>query len=69
MKLTNLVGAAGIAGCMTLIVLWVIALPLAAIWAGNRLFAFEIEFSFWNWVAAAILCVIIYGNSNSSSKS
>lgn len=46
MKLSFLVGV---------VILTVIFMPFVCIWSINTLFALEIPFTFWTWVAASIL--------------
>lgn len=64
MRITELIGA----GVIVLILVWIVIVPLAAIWAVNTLFAFGIVFSFWNWVAAAIIVTILHGGKTSKGK-
>lgn len=59
MRITDLVAGAG----MIFILIWIVAMPFAAIWAINTLFDFEITYSFWNWLAAIVVCTIVHRTS------
>ena len=58
-----LVGTLAALGMMLLLVcaiLW----PFAFIWALNTLFAFAIDYTFWNWLACWILIFTFQGAIN-----
>jgi hypothetical protein len=46
-----------------IVVSWVFLWPFAVIWALNTLFAMSIAYTFWNWLAMAIL-VTFFGASS-----
>lgn len=45
-----------------LIILLVVLMPLAVIWALNTLFALSIAYTFWTWLAVLILAGTISPN-------
>jgi hypothetical protein len=47
-------------GLLLCAVLW----PLAFIWALNCLFAFDIKYTFWNWLATWVLIFTFQGAIN-----
>lgn len=57
-----------IAGAVLIILVIVIGLPLAAIWALNTLFATRIIFTFWTWLAMLIVLFIVSASSASRKK-
>ena len=54
-------------GLILAIILLVIFWPFAIIWAVNTLFAFEIAYTFWTWLAVLVL-TISFGKANVSVK-
>jgi len=61
--------AAG-AGCglILIILLFIVAGPLALIWAVNTLFSNPISYTFINWFAALVILCLVRGSSNSGSS-
>ena len=51
----KLIGAIGVLGLVVLAIVWVLFWPFALIWAANTLFAFNIAYTFWTWLAVIVL--------------
>ena len=68
LNLSEALAFGGVSGCIVLVLLAIVFMPLAAIWSVNTRFAFSIPLSFKTWFAALILIACVH-NSNSSSKS
>jgi hypothetical protein len=59
----------GIGGVILLILAIFVAGPFLSIMAVNHLFGTTLGFTFWNWLAAAWLHLVVASSSTSSSKS
>lgn len=46
-------GAVGVLSIVVLAIFW----PLVIIWAVNTLFAFDIAYTFWTWLAVLVLTI------------
>jgi len=51
-----------------IVVLYIVFLPLAGIWALNTLFGLTIAYTFKTWMAALLLAGIVGGTSKASRK-
>ena len=51
-----------------IVVLCIVFVPLAGIWALNTLFGLAIAYTFKTWLAALVLAGIVGGTSKASSK-
>lgn len=51
----KLIGAVGVVGFIALLIVWIIFWPFAIIWAVNTLFAFNLAYTFWTWLAVIVL--------------
>lgn len=51
----KLIAAIGVTGFIALLIVWIVLWPLAVIWAVNTLFAFNIAYTFWTWLAVIVL--------------
>lgn len=67
--MSNLAVVFGGFGIVVIVVLLFVIGPALFIWAVNTLFGLNIAFTFWNWLAAAILIGLVNGGSSSSSSS
>jgi len=57
----------GAAGIILLIILLIIFMPFAIIWAVNTLFGLGIAYTFWTWLATVVLTGT-FGKANVTVK-
>ena len=55
-------GITGVLFLVTVLVLVVVGVPLAVIWAVNTLFALGIAYTFWTWLATLILMLTVFSS-------
>jgi hypothetical protein len=48
---------------MAVSILWMILLPVLVIWSLNLLFTLNIPFTFWTWLAVALIGAFLYAAS------
>jgi len=58
----------GVTGFVLLIILLIIFMPFAIIWAVNTLFGLGIAYTFWTWLATVILSAAFGKTSITVSK-
>ena len=55
-----------IAGLIILLILLIVFSPLITIWALNTLFALNIAYTIWTWLATAWLSLVTFGSVTSA---
>lgn len=63
----KLIGAIGVIGFVVLAIVMILFWPFAIIWAVNTVFAFNIAYTFWTWLAVIVLTAT-FGKTTVSIK-
>jgi hypothetical protein len=63
----KLIGAIGVIGFVVLAIVMILFWPFAIIWAVNTVFALNIAYTFWTWLAVIVLTAT-FGKTTVSIK-